>query len=408
MGIDECKQNGVEAGLSPENRADSHISASGGQASNQTAVPEGSLAQDADQTQYSGFTSPGSNPPSRDHNYLYLPCQLTHTDYWTCINHSSPEVHSHALSDSGSGVNIGPSLPNATMMVQQPGQDPPLYLPDQAMALFENKEQRQKSKNWFQKRGNKSTTTKDIHDLESENERLSKKLTTKTNEAQGLSDKLQLSEEIRTQSLAEKTEAERKARKLEAEKTQYMNANIQLNKDNTELTKQLSAEKVMTNFLRSKCSESQDEAAKLKKRNRELVAEAATDGTVIENLRKEIRSQEAIVTKVQEAALAKLTENVSGELSNDIIQDRFGDLFEEVREWATANSTKTWTPEEKEGIKSEMIKNGLIVPDEELAYRDRFDMNTNTAADAILETLLNKELCEQFLKRPYFITRPVH
>jgi len=147
------------------------------------------------------------------------------------------------------------------------------------------------------------------------------------------------------------------------------------------------------------------ELAQLEKQNKGLSADLEEERSFIKQLRAQIRSQEAVVTKAQVAAVARLTENVSSELADDIIHERFKELFEETEGWARQNSTKSF----RDGylVKNELIEMGMLASDSELDPVDRFDIETDTASDTLLEAVLNKEICRGFLQNPYFATRSI-
>lgn len=147
------------------------------------------------------------------------------------------------------------------------------------------------------------------------------------------------------------------------------------------------------------------ELAELEKQNKGLSADLEEERSFIKHLQAQIRSQEAVVTKAQVAAVARLTENVSSELSDDIIHEEFKELFEETEGWARQNSTKTFR--DKYLVKNDQIKMGMLASDSELDPVDRFDIESDTASDTLLEAVLNKEICHGFLQNPYFATSSI-
>jgi len=147
------------------------------------------------------------------------------------------------------------------------------------------------------------------------------------------------------------------------------------------------------------------ELAALEKQNKGLSADLEEERSFIKQLQAQIRSHEAVVTKAQVAAVARLTENVSSELSDDIIRERLKELFEETEGWARQNSTKTFR--DRYLVKNDQIKRGMLASDSELDPVDRFDIETDTASDTLLEAVLNKEICHGFLQNPYFVTRSI-
>jgi len=147
------------------------------------------------------------------------------------------------------------------------------------------------------------------------------------------------------------------------------------------------------------------ELAELEKQNKGLSADLKEERSFTKQLQARIRSQEAVVTKAQVAAVARLTENVSSELSDDIIHEEFKELFEETEGWARQNSTKTFR--DKYLVKNDQIKMGMLASDSELDPVDRFDIESDTASDTLLEAVLNKEICHGFLQNPYFATSSI-
>jgi hypothetical protein len=147
------------------------------------------------------------------------------------------------------------------------------------------------------------------------------------------------------------------------------------------------------------------ELEQLKKQNNSLSAELQEERLFTKQLQTEMRIQEAVVTKAQVAAVARLTENVSSELSDDIIHQSFKELFEETEEWARQNSSKSF--QDRYLVKDDLTRMGMLASDSELAHFDRFDIETDTASDTLLEAVLNKELCLSFLQNPYFATTSI-
>jgi len=147
------------------------------------------------------------------------------------------------------------------------------------------------------------------------------------------------------------------------------------------------------------------ELAQLEKQNKGLSADLEEERSFTKQLQAQIRSQEAVVTKAQVAAVARLTENVSSELADDIIHEKFKELFEETEEWARQNSTKSFR--DRYLVKNDLIEMGMLASDSELDPVDRFDIETDTASDTLLEAVLNKEICRGFLQNPHFATSSI-
>ncbi len=252
------------------------------------------------------------------------------------------------------------------------------------------------------------SSNKDTDDPEKRD--LMKRLTAATNDASAWESAYKLQKNQLKSMTDKRDEAEKKIRKLET-KIQESKDEVQEHKEYrnrvaTDLSNERTEKTRWYNdcvILRENAKTLRSQVGILQREKERLQDEHQTDLTLVKRLQAEIASQEEIVTSVAVAALAKLAPSSSGEISDDLIQEKFGELFGELRDWVEDTSYNDIA--RKEEVHEHLVQDGLLVSNQDLSEHEQFDMGGDTAADSILQTLLLKEICDQFLRDPYFITK---
>jgi len=125
-------------------------------------------------------------------------------------------------------------------------------------------------------------------------------------------------------------------------------------------------------------------------------------------LQAEKKANQALVAKAQTAAVNALSQSVSSNLPDDVIQRRFSEILEEAQDWARENSTRTLqhesSSEARSSLRNSLIKEHLLSSDAEMKRHEQFDISVDSAADTLLEAVISHQLCVFFLQNPYFLS----
>jgi hypothetical protein len=142
--------------------------------------------------------------------------------------------------------------------------------------------------------------------------------------------------------------------------------------------------------------------------NKALADELVEERSFTKQLQAEKKANQAIVAKAQTAAVNALSQSVSSELPDDVIQSRFSEILEEAQDWARENSTPTLqqesSSEARSSLRNFLLKEHLLSSDAEMKRYEQFDISVDSAADTLLETVISHQLCHAFLQNPYFLS----
>lgn len=135
-----------------------------------------------------------------------------------------------------------------------------------------------------------------------------------------------------------------------------------------------------------------------------LELELRAERKLVEELKANIASQEAVVSRAHEAAVSRLTENVSSEMPDDAVRKEFFNLFDSrVQDWCLDNSVEKIADPEK--LERDLVAKGLILRDPSTPAYLQFDMTHETAPSTLLQAALAHELCAFFFGNPYFLCK---
>ncbi len=146
------------------------------------------------------------------------------------------------------------------------------------------------------------------------------------------------------------------------------------------------------------------ERNELEKQRNFLRGELDRERDFTDRLQAELENTKKSLGKAQSAIFEKLSNVVSTELSDDEIRTEFEAIFEESRSWAQENYRLESIDAEK--LKSILIQEGYLGPDEDFELHNRFNFGMEIFADLLLETVLNHELCNAFLNNPFYVICP--
>jgi hypothetical protein len=142
--------------------------------------------------------------------------------------------------------------------------------------------------------------------------------------------------------------------------------------------------------------------------NKALADELVEERSFTKQLQAEKKANQAIVAQAQTAAVNALSQSVSSELPDDVIQSRFSEILEEAQDWARENSTPTLqqesSSEARSSLRNFLLKEHLLSSDAEMKRYEQFDISVDSAADTLLETVISHQLCLAFLQNPYFLS----
>jgi hypothetical protein len=121
----------------------------------------------------------------------------------------------------------------------------------------------------------------------------------------------------------------------------------------------------------------------------------------IRELESRVKSQESSVTKAQEAAVKMLSTTISSTMPDDSVRRDFGALFQALHSWARDNSVRDLSELRESSFLSALVERKVLADPEIWKPEHRFDIDSHTAPDTLLNASVAKEVCSAFLNTPF-------